>query len=96
MISQDRFPGLYKKVKEIICLDWNPIGLEEDAELLISEYQSYVPKIYSTLVRDGTEDKIAAIMKRALHHMGLPYNDSEVKDIVKQLVTLKRAYDLNE
>tara|TARA_R110001592_G_scaffold9723_1_gene51429 strand:+ start:330 stop:611 length:282 start_codon:yes stop_codon:yes gene_type:complete len=47
----------YKSVDDILWEHWDPIGVNDIAPR--DEYQSYIPEIFSLLIRNNTDKEIA-------------------------------------
>lgn len=57
MKMSNEYKTLYKGVDEILWNDWDPIGVNDVAPR--DEYQSYVPEIFSLLIKNKTDKEIA-------------------------------------
>ena len=61
---------LYKKIDEILWLDWDPIGVNEIAPR--DEYQSYVPEFFALVKANADRQEIAnRLLRRETKNMGL-------------------------
>lgn len=65
---------LYKLIDEILWNDWDPIGVNDIPEAR-DEYQSYIPAIFSLVIKEASEAEIAGkLYQIEVERMGLPGN----------------------
>jgi hypothetical protein len=80
---------LYKRIDEIIWLEWDPIGVNEIEEAR-DEYYSYFPLLYEKLIKG---EGVKEISKYPDHietaTMGLPGNFQKNIMIAEKLISLK-------
>lgn len=61
---------LYKKIDDILWLDWDPIGINDDAPR--DEYQGYVPEIFNLKKSGADRIEIAKrLLKLETENMGM-------------------------
>jgi hypothetical protein len=80
--------NLYKSVDKILWNDWDPIGVNDIAPR--DEYQSYVPEIFSLLVKNRTDKEIAyRLCEIETETIGVIGNREQCLKIAKKLIEEK-------
>ena len=66
-----RVSGTYRRVDEVLHYLWDPLGVSDVPEAR-DEYNSYLPHVFSLVVRRASAQEIADFLDRtATHTMGL-------------------------
>jgi hypothetical protein len=74
---------IYKKIEEILCFDWDPIGV---GELPRDEFASYVPEIYRLKKKGASNEEIAQnLYTIAKDTIGMPGTIEFCRDIAKKI-----------
>ena len=90
---------LYRRVDEVLHYIRDPIGISDTPEVR-DEYQSYLPHVFSLLVRGAPSDEVAAfLVTTATETMGLSgrrHHEEHAKEVAEVLerwrdITLDRS-----
>jgi hypothetical protein len=78
----------HEAIRAILLKDWDPIGVADSVEAE-DEYDSYVPQIYSMLIRREPSSKLFEFLWWAeTENMGLCGNRAHTTQVAERLVRL--------
>jgi hypothetical protein len=85
---KDRAQRYHRAIREILLRDWDPIGAADIPEAQ-DEYDSYIPGIYSRLIRHVSQrDLFDHLWEIETQNMGLGANHAKTDAVAQKLVTL--------
>jgi hypothetical protein len=89
----DRAREYERAIREILMREWDPIGVFGIPEAQ-DEYDSYVPHIYSQIVRHQSEQEIFQnLWEIETDHMGLCGNRQQTEKVAKLLIDLRQRIE---
>jgi len=81
---------LYKKIDDILYLEWDPIGISGLAPK--DEYWSYLPLVFKLAMENTNPQPLADYLTKArTQTMGLSHSDWHDLEIAKKILNLKKA-----
>lgn len=85
-----RARDLHQSIREILVGDWDPIGIRAIAEAA-DEYDSYVPEIYSMLIKRRSAGDISDFLLWVeTEHMGLAADRQKTRLVAEKIAGLTR------
>lgn len=82
------FSGLDLEVKNILLLDWDPIGIRDCPEA-DDEYDSYVPRVSQMLLARKTVEELYAYLRwLEVEYICLDGDEAHTRKIANRLVDL--------
>ena len=89
MKKSDHQAEYQKQIKKILMEDWDPIGVSDEPEAQ-TEYDNYIPHIYSQLIHDRPREEIFEnLWKVETNSMGLPGDRRVTEKAVESLIKLR-------
>lgn len=77
---------LYKKIDEILWIDWDPIGINDTPEAR-DEYYSYLPQIFKLKIDGADRETIAQHLDQIVtNRMGLFSNLKHCREVADKIL----------
>jgi hypothetical protein len=89
----DRARDYHRGIRRVLLHDWDPIGVA-DVPQAQDEYDSYVPELYSLLIRREPRHKLVDFLWWAeTEHMGLCGNRRRTEQVADRLLNIVDEVD---
>ncbi|EGQ8024292.1 hypothetical protein [Vibrio vulnificus] len=84
---------LYKRIDEILYYKWDPIGVS-DSGWARDEYQSYLPQLFSLVMKSQSPQEICKYLTESTQYMGLQLSRDLDLAIAKLILEVKDSLDI--
>ncbi len=86
--SKGKYIALYHSIDEILCYDWDPLDINDDAPR--DEYQGYTPTILNLRIKGTDQETIANKLNEiATTQMGVPSDIDHCRRIAGKIVSIE-------
>ncbi|ELG5191691.1 hypothetical protein RAL09_004429 [Vibrio vulnificus] len=84
---------LYKRIDEILYYKWDTIGVS-DSGWARDEYQSYLPQLFSLVMKSQSPQEICKYLTESTQYMGLQLSRDHDLAIAKLILEVKDSLDI--
>lgn len=83
--------GVMNAIREILFVEWDPIGVNENQQLN-DEYDSYIAPVYRLISERASAENLAKFLFEAEHELGMPAKSVDtLLPVAKKLLSLEFA-----